>query len=260
MEKILKLMEFDFRRLWTIPLIIFVSAISLIVVVIMILPIALNWFQVRDIIANLNFASTLKDFFNFIVPMLAIIFSAGMVSFDVRNYWLRTLMSRDVSRAEYLTSRVFSAAISIFFLMLLLGTIPIAMLGIFTDLTIEFNFWNVLLVHLFYLLNALLYLYIGAFLSCWLPSFVNAFVMIFWLLINTLVLPSLVSFFLWDLTWAVIMQDFFFPSGLSESIATIISGAGFPTQDILWGLAGLFGFAGLAYWNITIIKIDKGSE
>lgn len=259
-KRIITLTIFDFKRLWTVPLIVFVSIISLFVILVMILPIALNWFQIRDLLPNINFANSLKDICIFIAPTLSIIFSAGIISKDVKSHWLRTLMTRPVTRVEYFFSRLLSAGFSIFLLMLLLGIIPLSLLAVFTEIHFDINFWNIVLVLLFSLLNVFMYLSIGAFLSCWLPSYANAFVFIFWLFLNTLVLPNLVSFLLWDQTWAVILQDFFFPSGLSEALAIILSAGNFPTQELFWGLSGIFGFAALALWSITIIKIDKGSD
>ncbi len=259
-KNISKLIDYDFRRMWTLPLIIFSALFSLIVILITVLPLTLNWMGLREQIPYLDYAIALKEVFNFAVPVLAVIFSAGMVSFDIRNHWLRTLMSRAVTRPEYLTGKVFAAGISIFALMLLLGTLPMTIVSLFSGIPIRFDFWFTLLVHIFYLLDALLILYIGALLSCFLPTFVNAFVLIFWMILNAWVLPLLVSFLLWDETWAVILEDFFFPSGLTEAVGMIVSGAAFPWQDFLWGIGGLLGFAALAYWTITVIQIDKGSD
>jgi hypothetical protein len=60
--------------------------------------------------------------------------------------------------------------------------------------------------------------------------------------------------------WLVILKDYLFPSGFWNSIDAIMGNMGTPFAELAWGVGALAIFMALAFWSISVIQVDKGSE
>lgn len=254
-----KLMLIELKKIWTLRVIIFVACIALFVFGAIFLPYYFGFITMISTLQALNINSILISAFSTIIPLLAIIFGTGIIQKDIENNWIRTITSRPISKELFLTSKLSAMLVSALIIILLIATIPILFFVFFSEFVIEISIIKVLLIHVFYLLEFLLYMGICSWLSCWLPSFVNSIILAIWLLSDN-ILKTFIDAIFWDKNWALILKDFYFPSGFSEAIQIITNSDKIPYQEICWGFAGLFGFLALAYWNLTIIKIDKGSN
>jgi ABC-type transport system involved in multi-copper enzyme maturation permease subunit len=255
-----KLFTFEFRKFWTLSIIIVAAIILLLILAGMIIPVIMGAYGDKALIHSLDFNITLFGFYKILVPLLALFFTTGIVAFDKRSHWLRTILSRPIKRENYLLIKMASSSASIFMLMLVMGTLPITILSLMVDIPIKFTLSTCIYIHLFFLLESMMYIAISTWLSCFLPSFLNVVVLAFWMFTDSSIIKSIVSTFLWDKTWAVILKDFYFPSGFSDALDKIITNASFPYSEIFWGIAALFGFLSLALYHFNHIQIDSGSD
>ena len=60
--------------------------------------------------------------------------------------------------------------------------------------------------------------------------------------------------------WLVILKEYFFPSGFWDSIDVIMAKTGTPVTELTWGFGALALFLALAFWSISVIQVDRGSE
>lgn len=212
-----------------------------------------------------DYVNVLYYYYNMIVPVLTLIFGTGIISFDKNNHWLRTIMSRPVSLQEYITSKILAVSSIIFVLMLILGALPAAFVGFFSNIEIGFHFGDFILLHVTFWLQSLTYLALMAWLSMWIPGYLNLIVFGAWFvadfLLNSAVIPlitELGELYKWKITWLIVTSDFLFPSGFSDALKKMTSSeASFPTEELMWGFAALSAFFALSYWHITKISLIK---
>lgn len=207
-----------------------------------------------------NYSTILSGIFDILVPLSALFLCAGMINFDVKNNWMRTILSRPMTRQDFLLTKIIAISVSIITVMIVAGLIPTIILDVATGADLGFNFYKVAMMLLMSTLQAVLYVVIAAWLSLFLPGFINVFVFALWMLADSILAP-IVQNFLWDSRAAQIMQEFFFPDGFSEASTMLLSKElTFPTEDILWGFAALAGFLLIASFQINFIDIDKSSD
>jgi ABC-type transport system involved in multi-copper enzyme maturation permease subunit len=255
----LKLLIFEIRKMWTVPILIISGIFTIFGWAGLLLPIIFGAMKPGGIINELDIAQIISGEFKMLVPLLSIFFGAGIISFDMKNGWLRTLMARPVTKAEYVFTKIISATISIFALLLLMGTLPVLIISMFMSIHITFDIWIILAIHILSIFQTMTYIIICIWFSCWLPGFLNIFVLAVWMIVDSISAP-IISSFLWDNNLALIISDFMYPSGFREAIESIAGRSSFPTENILWGLASLSGFLTLALFHFSKIQIDKGGE
>jgi hypothetical protein len=124
---------------------------------------------------------------------------------------------------------------------------------------VQFDLVRVLSVHVLFLLQALLYLAILTFISCWLPGVFNIVMLTIWGLIAASA-GALIGVMYWSDKWLTILKDYFFPSGFSDAIDVTMGGMGIPTSELAWGFGALAIFLALAFWSVTMIQVDKSLE
>jgi ABC-type transport system involved in multi-copper enzyme maturation permease subunit len=197
---------------------------------------------------------------NFVLPMASAIFAIGSVSNDVKDGWLRTLLIRPITRQQYMVIKLASVYCSLVITIIVAGILPNAAFAIFFSKTpVQFEVARVLYVHALILLQGLLYVVIMLFLSCWLPGVFNVVVLGLWAILATS-FTSYIQYVHWMDKWLVVLKDFLFPSGFWDSIDVIMARTGTPVTELMWGFGALAMFLALAFWSISVIQVDKGSD
>jgi ABC-type transport system involved in multi-copper enzyme maturation permease subunit len=254
-----KFILFEFRKIWTLPVIIISAIILFFSLLITFLPFIFGVYSAEGPIQELNVSLILSSAFSVLVPLMSFMFGAGIISNDIKSHWLRTVLSRPVTRADYLLTKIITASTAIFIILIICGSVPVIILSFLTPNKVEFDFIRFISIHALYLGEALTYISILALLSCWAPGFMNVFILAIWMLVD-MISSSVINSYFWDNSLALIISDFFFPSGFKEAAAAIISNGDFPIEKILWGFSSLFGFLSLALLGFSFIQIDKGIE
>ena len=197
---------------------------------------------------------------NFVVPMASAIFAIGSVSNDVKDGWLRTLLIRPITRQQYLMVKLAAVYCSLVITIIFAGILPNAVFAVFFSKTpVQFELARVLYVHALILLQGFLYVVILLFLSCWLPGVFNVVVLGLWAMTASII-SSYIQYVHWMDKWLVVLKDYFFPSGFWDSIDVIVARTGTPVGELAWGIGALAMFLALAFWSISVIQVDKGSE
>ena len=255
----LKLLLLEFRKMWNLPVIIISSILLLISLLISFIPLLVGAYKVEGLIKSYDIQSALSQGFTILVPLFSLIFGAGIISNDIKNHWIRTVLSRPITRADYLLTKIIASSLTIFILMFIIGTIPIVILSAIVPVNTNFDFLKFIGTHALFLGEAITYITICSLLSCWLPGFSNIIILIVWMLSNG-IFSMVVNNYFWDSSIAMLIADFYFPGGFQEAAESLVSGANFPLEKLLWGFSSLFGFLALALFNFNFIQIDKGVE
>lgn len=197
---------------------------------------------------------------NFVLPVAAAIFSVGSVNIDVKDGWLRTLLIRPISRQQYLVVKLAAVYCSLVITIFVAGIIPnVATAAFIAKTPVQFDLAQMVYIHVLMLLQGFLYVVILLFLSCWLPGVFNVIVLGLWS-ITAALLNSYIEHVHWMDKWLVVLKDYFFPSGFWDSMNAIMGKMGTPITELAWGFGALAIFLALAFWSISVIQVDKGSE
>ncbi|MEK6565308.1 MAG: ABC transporter permease subunit, partial [Bacteroidota bacterium] len=246
-----KLVWVEFRRQWT--------GTALMVPLLVLLIGSLMVFFPGPMNRTFNVGEKLYQLMILLVPFASAFFCVGLVSNDVKDGWLRTLLVRAIRREEYLLAKSLSALTSIWVTVLFAGTLPLVVGLILTKLPIEFQVGEVLATYALFFCVSLLYVSILTFFSCWLPGIVNVVALMGWGIVASS-LRAYVNFFLWDSSWAVFAEQFLFPSGFFDAVDAVRAQTHTPYAEIVWGMAALAFFSSLSFWSVNRIQGDKGSE
>ena len=197
---------------------------------------------------------------NFVLPLASAIFAIGSVSNDVKDGWLRTLLIRPITRQQYLMVKLASIYCSLVITIIFAGILPNAAFAVFFSKTpVQFELPLVLYVHLLILLQGFLYVVMMLLLSCWLPGVFNVVVLGLWAILAAS-FASYIQHVHWMDKWLVVLKDYLFPSGFWDSIDVIMARTGTPITELVWGFGALALFLALAFWSISVIQVDTGSE
>ncbi|HCA78836.1 MAG TPA: hypothetical protein DEP53_03785 [Bacteroidetes bacterium] len=243
----------EFRRQWTVAA--FFIPIGLgALTTIMLVPMALIQ-PVYDFARN---AAQIN--LSMVVPFAAALFCGGIISIDVKEGWLRTLLIRPITRQQYLLIKLAAAFSSVVITIVVAGVIPnIAVGAFFAKGVVRYEIGPILVAHTLFLLQALLIIGLLVFFSCWMPGIFNMVLLAAWYIAAASIGSYLQSRF-WSSEWLMLLRDFLFPSGFTSALEMILGNAGTPTSELAWGFAALgFSFA-LAFWSVTRIEVDKSSE
>ena len=197
---------------------------------------------------------------NFVVPLASAIFAIGSVSNDVKDGWLRTLLIRPITRERYMTVKLAAVYCSVVITVVIAGILPnVAFAAFFSKTPVQFDLGRVLYVHALLFLQGFLYVVILLFLSCWLPGVFNVIVLTLWAILASSI-SSYIQYVHWMDKWLVVLKDYLFPSGFWDSIDVIMAKTATPVAELFWGFGALAIFLALAFWSISVIQVDKGSE
>jgi ABC-type transport system involved in multi-copper enzyme maturation permease subunit len=195
-----------------------------------------------------------------VVPLATCLFAVGSIANDVKEGWLRTLLIRPISRQQYLLIKLAAVFTSVVVTILAAGILPnVIVTNFFVKGEVQFELGQYLCLHALLLFQALLYLAILMFFSCWVPGVLNVVVLGVWGMAASGI-SAYLQFAYWSNKWLTILKDYLFPSGFWDAIDAINAGMSTPVSQLAWGFAALGGFLALAFWSIAIIQVDKSSE
>jgi ABC-type transport system involved in multi-copper enzyme maturation permease subunit len=204
-------------------------------------------------------AQKLSNLLGFLVPITSIMFCVGVVANDVKDGWLRTLLIRPLQRQQYLAVKMAVVFCSIWITVLFAGGLPFVAKTVLTPLPMEFDFLQTVALLGAFVGMSVTYIAILSFFSCWFPGILNVVVLMVWGILNSAA-HFYVSTKLWDVQWAVLMEDSIFPSGMFDTVNAIGQRTHAPYGEALWGLAAIAVFLALAFWSVTRIQVDKTTE
>ena len=248
-----KLFLVELRRQWT------VAAVFV--------PVGLLFISVLTIVISSKFSKTydvvrmaISANSTLVIPLATSLFGVAMVAADVKEGWLRTLLIRPIARQQYLLVKMAVVYTSILFTIIIAGVLPnIIVPAFFFKGEVQFNFMRVLAVHALFMLETLQLLSLLALLSCWLPGVFNIVLLAFWWMTGSIISGFLGKFY-WSERWALILKECLYPPGFSSTVDSIAAGAPIPYGDLSLGLGATGIILALAFWSITKIQVDKGSE
>ena len=167
-----KLLFVEFRRQWTITALITPLLFLVISSLIILLP--------ARFVQGFDIGDKLYQAMNFLIPVVSAFFCVGIVSNDVKDGWLRTLLVRALTRQQYVSVKIISALSSIWITALFASVLPLAIGALISKGSVEFDFVEVLSLYGLYLGASLTYVSILTGISCWLPGVVNVAILIVW--------------------------------------------------------------------------------
>ncbi len=257
----LKLFIIEFKRIWTLPKLIIIGILFLLVTTIGLLISNSEFLTTAPdaFFPSISYTMVLSTIFGMIVPMSALFFSAGIIAYDIKSHWLRSILSRPLTRTDFLMSKIASAAISLLIVMLIVATIPLLIFGAISSTKLQFDFGNFIYLHLAYWLEGILFIVISSFFSTFLTTFKNVFLLGVWMFIDNIQLQVVPGLF-WDNQTLLLLSDFFFPNSWSDSAKALLSTGNFNYEHLLWGIAELTGFTAITIYVFTKIGIDKSGE
>lgn len=243
----------EFRRQWTVAA--FFIPIGLTVISTLILVLSA---RIRPIYDFARSAAEINV--GLVVPFSAALFCGGIISLDVKDGWLRTLLIRPITRQQYLLIKLAAVFSSVVISIIVAGVIPNIVVGaFFAQGVFQFDIGPVLMEHAIFLLQALLVIGLLVFFSCWMPGMFNMVLLAMWYIAASMIGAYLQSRF-WSSQWLMILRDFLFPSGFTSALDMILGKAGTPTAEVAWGFAALGLVLALAFWSVARIEVDKSSE
>jgi ABC-type transport system involved in multi-copper enzyme maturation permease subunit len=248
-----RLFLIELRRLWTVSAV-FIPLGLLLLSTLMLFTSGkfTKTYDVATFAANVNIS--------LVVPLAAALFGVAMVAADVKDGWLRTLLIRPVSRQTYLLIKMAAVYTSVVFTIVIAGIVPnVIVSSFFAKGEVVMDLGRVLALHGIFLLQAMLVVALLALLSCWLPGVFNVVLLAFWSICASALSAYLQAFHGMD-KWLTLLKDFLFPEGFSKAVDAINGGMGTPIAELAWGFAALSAVLALAFWSITKIQVDKGSE
>ena len=159
-----------------------------------------------------------------------------------------------------MTVKLAAVYCSVVITVVIAGILPnVAFAAFFSKTPVQFDLGRVLYVHALLFLQGFLYVVILLFLSCWLPGVFNVIVLTLWAILASSI-SSYIQYVHWMDKWLVVLKDYLFPSGFWDSIDVIMAKTATPVAELSWGFGALAIFLALAFWSISVIQVDKGSE
>ncbi len=251
MKTMLILFKAEFKRFWTLGMIL----LSLFLVALGSLsPIMMTNAGMFKKLSQLSNAS--EDLISFFVLL---IFYGGIVSADIKSGWLRTLLTRAVTRQQYLVTKMLVALAATATVYLLAFSIPAIYVSFDEKIKLIYD-WSDTLISLSYIFAQFsLLIVLSTLVSCGMPGAFNGVIVYAWMILSQMI-GFLVDRMYWDVPWAVVMKDYIFPSGFSDAMTAIAQNLPFPYVETLWGLATLTFFLSLTFFSINKVVVDVGSE
>lgn len=241
----------ELRRLWTIYTVLSVLLVAAIgTIMTFIMPAQRG---------SYNVAVSLIDASLSLSPIIVVVFGIGIIANDVKDGWLRTLLIRPLTRQQYLFTKAAVVFTSSWIVTFIAVFAPTVIRGLLTSTAVVWNAGTLLASIPLLVAHSVLLLFLMIFFSCWLPGAVNAVLLAAWAFLSQM-LYFYISTKLWDARWAVVLQEYFFPSGFLDALMAIRQGTHTPLAEIAWGCAALSGVIWLSIISITKIQIDKTSE
>ncbi len=257
MKNISTLVYYDLKRFWILRRIIILSVFFVLAVLLSLLPLTIN---LPNLKIELNFNTILQSVLSFFIPVFVLMFTGGIISNDIRSYYLRTLLSRPISKEEYLCSKYLFSIINLIITTILFAIIP-TLIGLYSyQANVNLNIATSLITYIFYLIEGLLFISISISLSTIVKGYFNIFILAIWIFLESTLINGILSNLVSFSKPLAIFSDFFFPAGFSEAVKLLDTHSILFYESIMWGLASLTFFVSISFYQINKINIDANSD
>lgn len=246
------LFRMEFKRFWTAGMIVF--AVGIIGVSIIPSIVTIQAGVVKDLSSMIVSTTGFINFFTFLI------FSAAIISADIKSGWLRTLLIRSVTRQEYLVSKIAVVFISSLIVYVLAITSAVLVAAFDPKIVMKYDLAVSSAIMVLKIAQLLLLIILSTMISCTAPGAFNAFFVYVWMSLSQL-FEFLVTKKYWDVKWAVVLKDYIFPDGFEQAQQAIITQQqSVPVTEVLWGIAALAFFFALTVQLMNRVVVDTGSE
>jgi ABC-type transport system involved in multi-copper enzyme maturation permease subunit len=259
MKNLMLLTKVDFVRIWSLGKIITAISLGVVACILSALPALMGWITENERL-YMPFSDYIIQIWKVIVPFAALFFTSGIISNDIKNHWLRSLLVHGVTRQDVIISKILSSLISVFIMMIILGVFPLITFSLSLGLGLNIKFVNLLLVTISWLLEAGMFIAMATWLSCFMQGFMNIFLLAGWMFLDNVIMKGLLSLWLNNTFSGTLIVDFFFPSGFSEAANIASSSGTFPFEYIFWGLSALSFFISLSLYHFNKLTLDVNSD
>ncbi len=251
-----KLLLVEFRRVWSVPTIVLGIIIILIGWFSASLPVMLSPEGSQQ--PSINATLIVYQVDNGLLLLVTLFFAAGIVGYDTKSGWLRTLLTRPVTRQTYLAVKILTVSCSIVLVLLIASLVPLPAIAILGKPKLEVHLTEIAAVTGGMIGQCLTDVAICALFSCFLPGFFNVLLFLACQIIYGL-LDFVFNRYLWDNRWVYFLKQIVFPARFNEGIQTAMAHNNI-LPDLLWGIGLLAVYLALSFWMINIIQVDKTSE
>jgi hypothetical protein len=246
------LFRMEFKRFWTAGMIVF--AVGIIGVSIIPSIVTIQAGIAKNLSSIIVSTTGFLNFFTFLI------FSAAIVSADIKSGWLRTLLIRSVTRQEYVVSKISVVFVSSLIVYILGIAATVAFAAFDPKIVITYDPAISGMIMLLKIGQLLLLIVLSTMISCAAPGAFNAFFVYVWMSLSQVV-EFLVTKKYWDVKWAVVLKDYIFPDGFEQAQQAIVSQQQtVPVMEVLWGIAALAFFFGMTLHLMNRVVVDAGSE
>ncbi|HLX11926.1 MAG TPA: ABC transporter permease subunit [Bacteroidota bacterium] len=253
-----KLFAVEMRRLWTIPMI---------VLSIVMLPLGLPFSPIIATLINranhgavpvLNLSESVNAIFGALSLYGAMFFSAGIVGGEVKNGWMRSVLSRPITRQWFLAVKMAAVVLSVFCTIILVAIILLGVSAAMMHAMPAVHPLQLAQILLGSLGQIVTYVAIATVFSCFFPGNFNLIALFLWEILGGAA-TILVQKFLWNNKWMFILDDLLFPHRLTGFADSVLQN-NFASSDLLWGTASLALFLAGCFWFVNVIQVDKTAD
>ena len=251
MKMFVTLFTAEFKRFWSIGMIAFalvLTGIGLIPSVIMVKAGMITTLS-RIIESSDQFAT----FFTFLI------FTAGIISSDIKSGWVRTLLIRPITRQLYLLTKMIVVFSAMLIVMILSITITLIIVSFDPKIILMIDPSASAIITLLKFGQIALLIILSTMVSCGLQGSFNSLFVFAWMTLGQM-LDLMVTKKYWDVKWAVVMKEYIFPTGFDDAQKAIVQQMIFPYAEIGWGFASICFFFAVTLYFMNKIVVDLGSE
>ncbi len=257
MKQIFILTKYELLKFWSLSRIIVIMILSSLLIFFMFMP---YFFGINFQELNIDVYNILQGLLSFFVPISVLFFTGAIIFSDKRSFYLRTILSRPVTRQEYLLSKYLTSFINLIIFTIFFSIIPTIISQFIYQNSSNLSIFSYLLTYFLYILEGILFISISISFSFFLNSYLNVFVLAIWLFLENTFINGILSNFVSFNIYIAIFSDFFFPSGFSEAVKLSQSFGLLFWESFFWGLSALTFFLALSFYLNSKTKIDIISE
>ncbi len=253
-----KLFLAEARRLWTMPTIILSALLVLLGWSVAALPLLMVRPSGQAAFPPVDAASHIYQAQNGLLLLATLFVAAGIVSHDTKSGWLRSLLTRPVTRQEYLAVKMLTVSCSIILILVIASVLPLPVLALAFKVPVTWEAGQVLGVLAGLIGQCFTFVAMCSALSCLLPGVANVAFLFVWQFLPFLV-DFLVNRYFWSNAFVYILKDIIFPERFMDAARQTLTQQA-AAGDYIWGLGILALFLSLSFWLVNRIQVDRTTD
>lgn len=178
----------------------------------------------------------------------------GLISFDIKSLWLRTVLTRQVDRNTYLLSKIVSSYINTLIFIAVFFIIPLVITSFMTGIMPDIGMF--LLGFLLNSLQSIVFILFGAWLSILTPHAVNILIMLAIIFLQG-ILGLIIMLLTKNQELSSIIPDYIFPSAFTDILQDMLFNKAFDWKNLVFGILSIGAHGWLAFFLINKIDADK---